>query len=265
MKSSQGAEHMETVTPGFPSSCWEWEGRWCCSGCVCGLTCSCLWSNAMGQGDGNGAGGVLLAWVSHTGGGCGLLALCPGGEGDSGTMPVPPCPSGEVSATPRVTNPTSSLCPASEEPPKGAEMAYIPAPPQGFTLISPSCSYMGTSLHPHPCAIWAQHPHPCPHQGTPSPSVHPHPCPSRLNITIPSAQHPDPSIPSPIPPPCPRVPTTLLTPPFAAAFGQQSPSPSAVPRFIRASKAEGWPSRSLLGPRVFTFTLCFEYFPPRSM
>lgn len=98
-----------------------------------------------------------------------------------------------------------------------------------------------------------------------SPSLHPHPCPSRLNITIPSAQHPDPSIPSPIPPPCPRVPTTLLTPPFAAAFGQQSPSPSAVPRFIRASKAEGWPSRSLLGPRVFTFTLCFEYFPPRSM
>ena len=153
---------METVTPGFPSSCWEWEGRWCCSGCVCGLTCSCLWSNAMGQGDGNGAGGVLLAWVSHTGGGCGLLALCPGGEGDSGTMPVPPCPSGEVSATPRVTNPTSSLCPASEEPPKGAEMAYIPAPPQGFAFISPSWSYTGTSLHPHPCAIWAQHPHPCP-------------------------------------------------------------------------------------------------------
>lgn len=189
MKPSQAAEYMEMVTPGFPSSCWEWEGRWCCSGCVCGLTCSCLWSNAMGRGDGIGACGVLLASVPPTGGGCVLLALCSGGEGDSGTILVPPCPSGEVSATPRVINPTSSLCPAPEEPPKGAEMAYIPAPPQGCASTSPSWSYTGTSLHPHPCAIPALPVSASPslsHQGTPSLSFQaqhyhpycPHCCPS---------------------------------------------------------------------------------------
>lgn len=266
MKSSQGAEHMETVTPGFPSSCWEWEGRWCCSGCVCGLTCSCLWSNAMGQGDGNGAGGVLLAWVSHTGGGCGPCV-----QGEKGTLG--PCrfhlvPVGRY--RPPLESPTQPLLCAQPQRSHLREQKWLTSLPHH--RASPLYHHPGPT-RAHPCIpIHVPFGHSIPIPALPvsaspslSPSVHPHPCPSRLNITIPSAQHPDPSIPSPVPPPRPCVPTTLLTPPFAAAFGQQSPSPSAVPRFIRASKAEGWPSRSLLGPCVFTFTLCFEYFPPRSM
>lgn len=261
MKPSQGAEPMEMVIPGFPTSCWEWKGWWCCSGCVCGLTCSCLQSNAMGQGDDTGAGRVLLACIPYpqvvvvgswpcvqgekrTLGPC-WSHLVPVGRCrpslESSTQPLPCAQLGgvtQVSKNSLRPCPTIGLCPC-------VTILVL----HGHILAPPSMCHLGTasppllfqSQHHHPQRLHPQSPHPCPSSA--SCSHHPQPSPPALS----------------------HVPTTLLTPPFAAAFGQRSPSPSAVPQCIHASKAEEWPSCSRPGLCVFTFTLCFEYFPPRSM